>query len=314
MEENHNYDEFNTVANEFNDVIDESNSRVRTKKYPKSAIRLLASFIVACAVFAMVQSKVFIPVFSQMFSLTQSTETKTDDKDDDKSEEILPIVYIFKSITSTHNSINYSLELQNVKDFSSNEYSVMLVKSGCDTDEYILSISSILKNSYKIKLNSSICSGTLGKYISTIGINNLLPNTNYVFLLLKDEKIVKKQDVKTQDFKYITDVEIKYNTSKTYRYIMFQAKANEYFDNYESICYVFTNITTNEKLYSKVPKIYLAESYASFEFLLTAPIEQYELKIYCETNSPQDINYSHSFVSDEITYYLIYTHQDVILF
>ncbi len=269
--------------------------------------RLVSSFIAVCVVAAIVQTTFPMPLFTNLFNSTPSTSPPI----------VVPIVpvtatYTIDSLTATHNKIDFSVTIDNVDDFGANDYCLILVQSGCDSDEYIEKLSYDAYMSNRIVISSNITLGAFDKYTLDSGIKKIEQNKSYVMLVLKDKKIVQKQEITTKIFNYVTNVSFKINTDLTSRYLNCQAKINDEF-NYDTICYVFRNLVTNQLEVSIIPKAIMDSSWASFGVALYEVPVLYELKIYCITDS-SDMYYSETFTKDKITYQLIYIHDEYVLF
>ena len=311
MKQNGNFDEFNKInETEFNNFFDENNIldiKNEEQVYNKfgdnknlnigkkvNVIKLISSFIIVCAIAAVIQTVFPIPLFSQLFNPVQ--------------------MYSFETISATFNKVSYSVSLRNIDDFSSNEYCLMVVKSGCDNDGYISSIPVAIKGDHKVKITTSMVKGNFNEYVTSDGAKRITKNTNYVILILKNEEIVQKKSIKTENFIYFTEIKTNSKTDKSYKYLLIQVTPNSLFDKFNSVYFELYNLTLDRKVndYSIINKDDLSTSWASIPLDINDPVYDFELRLYCSTASPEDIEYSNSFVKDEINYYFIYTYDSVI--
>ena len=282
-------------------------------------MRHFSSFIALCAMATIIQTSFPIPIFSQIFGRTTTVNNPA---------------YSFSTISSTCKSVSYSITIDEVDDFDKTEYCIMLVKEGNDTDEYVASIPVALKRSHKVIVSSNNVSGSFDKFISQEGINRLKNGEDYVVVLLRDEKIVKKESVKTKS--YITKLtfdgindslpvgsEGYYTHTYTeggidYRFLNVDVYIDESFDNFHSLYIELTNVT-NEP-YTKDATT-MNESGVNGQmsfgprFLKDSPQQRLKFKIYCYPKFLKDLDYTETMTPDGVvTYYLIYSHPDVIIF
>ena len=89
---------------------------------------------------------------------------------------------------------------------------------------------------------------------------------------------------------------------------------NKYFNNYTSIIVRFTNVKTSEIVYSGIiPKGDLGKiGYPCFDYDITGGSAQYKIEILCTSLHPEELIYDSYIIKDETTFYLIYTHGELI--
>ena len=292
------YENSNSRANlkelEMNNApsITEHNTKQVTRKH-FNLFKLFSSFIVVCAVAAIVQTTFPIPIFSEIFNPTPAPTI------------VVPSPsYTIDTLSSTYKDVSYSITIDNVDDFTANEYSLLLVKTGSDTDEFIASIPTAVKNANKTIVTTAITAGTFNKCVTTTGAKSLSANTNYVLLVLKDEKIVQSQTILTKDFKYITSVDLKKNSG----WVQFTENVNEDFGNYTSLYIeVYDTLTNAYITYAGAAKG-SSQYISNTEFATTSSIN---LKVYC---LPTDNTGLEDFETKTIgtdVYYLIYTQNNI---
>ena len=312
--QNNTFNEYNFSPSE-NNKCDYENEKLKNynfetnKSFPKTDVKhnikrrkILFSFVFLLASFAIIQSSIYIPVFSDIFSPKQEVA-------------VLTPTYAFSSVSTTKNQVSCTLNIENV-DFEKTNYYLCLTKEEDATDEFVsIILASAKENFINVKTNNT--DKTFSSCLAVSGVEKIKYNTNYALLLIKDDKIILKQVVTTQNFVYITNIEIKPTTTdKIYRYLNLRVTPNEEFKNFNSLYFQIVDKETNMPLsdYAIIPKEYLSESFASLPFKLGTPKKDYILKIYCSTDSPDNIEYTDEFVKDEIKYYLIYTHNEIINF
>ena len=297
-----------SVSNQYSSPQKDINLKV-TKKVaiPRSTpiINLVVKLIVAVAAVAVVQPTILPTIFSAFVG--RQTQT----------QELLP-TYSFGKVTSTHKSISCAVTIDNVNDFSEADYSLIVVENGNETQEYISSIPLKYIDTYKTKVNSKTVAVNFSYHLTKTGTRNFSKNTDYCIVLLNGNKIIKTQAAKTQDFSYITNVETKQNTDLTKKYLLVQITANPEFTNFNSIYFQYTNVTTGTIVedYSIIYKSDLGESWSSIAFNITDPVCEYQLKLFCSTDSPSELegeSLANTITKDEIKYYYIHTYGGIVI-
>jgi len=311
------FDEFNKELNELNEIPKESYSYDETKTYdelnsnsekkmPQKTRKVFASFMFACAAVAVLPLGVYVPVFSEIFSPTNVEAVG------EKSHQ-----YNVDVVSVTSESINCLITLNNV-DFEKENYYVYVIKEADVSDSFLASVAESIKQSYRVKLTAALSNITFTKFMFSLGVEELKPATNYVLLIAQEDKIVCKKPISTEKLKYVKEVVIDTSIKdKTYKYLDVKAQPSDEFSDFTSFYFELYNKSThtlNPDYYSLIPQENLTSSSARFAIKLTEPEYDYELRIYCSTSHPEKLNYSDSLVKDEITYYLIYTHESVIHF
>ena len=266
LEHNSTYDENNSFAIGYTE-----NSRVNapnnntTQQYSTSKKRrknakntFVNSLFLMLATVAIVEPSIHIPVFSTMFHSTVDIVAE----------------YNVGSITKTHNSISFSLT---INDYNINNYTIILVKAGCDNDEYVATISKNILNDHQIVVDNNNMVVSFKKYVSPNGEINLSPGQSYALLILKDGKIDEKQSVTTDDFTYVygysfamssgsgyLTFDVHYNPLAEYEYMYFELCDTDG----SAIPDAYANVAPN----SGKPSI---------EIGLIAPRTMVNIRIYC---------------------------------
>lgn len=297
-----------------------SDAKVKHEKSRKLNLKLLSSFMFLCAAVVVLQTGIYIPIFSEIFSPSPPAQTT-----------VISPTYTFSSIITTANKIDFTLTIDNV-DFSKEDYFVYLVREEKATDLFINSIIPSVKLSEQIKINSNVSALSFTKYMSeTVGVK-LKPNTNYAIIIVKDDNIVQKQIVKTEDFEYVKSLDINTKVDdEGKRHIYIKTYLNDAFKDYEYLYLQLTNLETNTvvKAYARVKKDEIENAlnepliyqYPISDILMVDPdtsvpeptsVLGYQLKIFCSTDHTENFENAESFVKEEIKYYLIYTHDSAI--
>lgn len=114
---------------------------------------------------------------------------------------------------------------------------------------------------------------------------------------------------------YISTLTFNYLTDATYRYLDIKITPDKTLD-FNGVYVELYNLTLDTKYseYSILYKSNIDTSWARIPFKLTDPVYNYEIRLYCSTDHPEKIEYSSSFVKDEITYYLIYTYDKTVTY
>ena len=323
---NNNYDELNFVSKneennkifsneninnknlEINEIININNKNTKIKKEVKrkASLKLISSFVFLCSAIAVLPLGINIPVFTEIFNssttISSTTPTKTS-------------TYNFESIIANENDINFTLIINNF-DLKTNKYCLYLVEKENANYTFFSSISKSIKSSAEINITSDISLQSFTTYLSLSGQKKIKPNTDYAILLVKNGEIVKKEFVKTKNFVYIDIVNFKTATDKTNRYLDIQLIPNIAFNNFNGLYVELYNLTLNKKVedYSILYKGYLETSWARIPVKITEPVYDYELRIYCSSDNPEKLKYSNTFTKDEINYYLIYIHDNIVKF
>ncbi len=312
------FDEFNRFQNELNESAQESMQYAENKSYsernensiakkPRKRSKIFSTFMFACASVAVLPIGVYVPLFSEVFSVQPVEEVVIDIKPE----------YNISINEVTFNKVNCSIKLTNV-DFEKENYYVYVVKEVDASDSFLAGVSESVKQNYRTKLTTTLTNLTFTKFMHSYGGEELISNSNYAVILVCNGKIVCKQLITTEKYKYVKDVIIKTDVKdKTNRYLDIKVVPNDEFEDFNTIYYELYNLSTNTlnpDYYSVTDKAYLSDSYARFSIKLMEPVYDYELRIYCSTNHPEKLNYTSSFSKDDITYYMIYTYEEKIHF
>ena len=92
---------------------------------------------------------------------------------------------------------------------------------------------------------------------------------------------------------------------------------NENFSNFINVIVTLTNISTDETLYSG-PKTredlnnFDVLGCIAFDWTVSEGSASFKLNIYCSSLNPENIDYESSITREDGTYYLIYTHKELI--
>lgn len=85
------------------------------------------------------------------------------------------------------------------------------------------------------------------------------------------------------------------------------------FDNYTNIIVEFINTSTGDTTYSGiVPKDQLNIGIPCYEWKKAWGHAQFQINVYCSSDHPEKIIYKNTIIKDEITYYLIYEHTELV--
>lgn len=298
----------------------EKNDSDKSVKPKKHNIKLLSSFMFVCVAACVVQSEITIPVFSEVFAPLSPVATTTTIAPETTPESptiVLPPEYSFSSVVASENDVACTFSLDNVN-FEKEDYYLCLVRSEDAKDDFISSVPDLVKNIVQVKITDKTISHTFTKALSSeSGVENVRPETSYAVVAVKENSIVKKEIVKTEKFIYIKHIIIdKSAYLDPYRFLYLQVTLNEKFTNFNDLYFEIYNLTLNKKeddYYFIVNKAD-SKNWVHIDIELIKPVYDYELRIYCSTDNPEDIKYTTSFNHSGTNYYLIYTHPEKINF
>ena len=284
--------------NNFSDI--KSANEISKKKNKLQLFRILSSFVFVLAVASVAQTSFEIPVFTGLFSGIASAYRENYE-------------YDFKSISSTYKSVSYVLN-------SSDEYSnvnsyLLLLNEGCDTDEYIASIPLGLKDSYKVLITSDTTSNIFYSSIDKTNIVPLISKTNYVIVVVRNEKIVRRQNITTSSKMYLSDVKVYFENEK----INVTLKADASFTGFGTLLIQVKNLTNstwgpenNGIDWTTGSEADLSTSKFNFSVAASGVDQYFEVKIYCITTDSEKISLSDTIIRGDLLnpeyYYLIYTY------
>lgn len=260
-----------------------------TKK-KSNIMKLVSGFVAVCATVAMVQTTFKIPILSDLFHPT-AIVTPTP----------MPPSYAFYGVSTTGNSISYSLQVDNVDDFSSNDYKIVVVTKGNDNDTFIQSMPTTIINANATIVTGKITSGKFVQYIGAKSTAILAENSDYVIMLLYQDSIVQKQDVKTKNIHFVTGLKTSINSGYMMVNLDFRGDVD-----YEYLYMQFIDVKTGIQLsYSNVSK-------GSNANVSLSEIGGYDLKIkiYCLPNDPTGFTELEKITFMDQNYYLIYTYTE----
>ena len=299
VEFENNYDDLDSYAyfnqQETNQSFNDSEIRKnKTNRKPSYLFRLLASFLVVCAFVAIVQTTFKIPVFSDLFNPSSSAS----------SPIYTPPVYNIDALNSTYKDVNFTVTVYNVTDFSANEYGLLLVKSGTDTNEYLSTIPSSVKNANKKIISAKTTTDSIAKCVSTSGAKSLSASTEYVLLVLENEKIVLKQTITTKDFIHIYNVTLNRNGE----YVQFTENINPSFTNYSYIYIEIFDYATNFYV------TFAGSSPGDSQYISSKELSAFSkinIKIYCKPTNLMGLEDFETKTIGSDAYYLLYTQDGI---
>ena len=117
---------------------------------------------------------------------------------------------------------------------------------------------------------------------------------------------------------YITSVSTTQSFDASYKYLKISIKLDPSFNDFNAIYFQLYNTTTNtilpdysiqDKEHVREPDIY---GYPLIGIAKETPPADYQLRLFCSTDNPENFEYTDTLVKDEITYYLFYTHVELI--
>ena len=312
--------ELNLSNNINNDLNAKEVEIKKEKKTNHSFLKFATNFVAALALTATVQTSIEIPVFSRIFNPSQIVSTIDS-----------PVGCKVADLTATYKNISFIVSFDSVKDFSSNEYSLMLVKTGCDNDEYISNILKSLKNKHKIIVDTNETYIKFSQCITQNKIENLTEDTDYVVLVLKDEKIIEKKSIKTNKLQAVKNVDVDTKIDGDGRHFLIKTYIYSDFDDYDNLYLQLINLETGAivKAYATVAKHEIDDSvadpkghhYPTSNIVMKDPETNipeptsslgYQLRVFCSTDNPELFGDKESFTKDDVKYYLIYTHDSAI--
>lgn len=306
-----NYENKNpSFSTEINASIHKNNENVLKKK--NNIIKLISSFVFLLASISIIQTTIKIPIFSDIFNPYVS-------------KTVLP-TYCFSNLSSEFGKINCRIDVGKVDDFSKKDYCLICVQAGFDNEEYINAIPLAFREEHKIKIDSQVTLGSFYTFLTTEGVKNLVQNKKYVLVVMCDDKIEIKQDIST--LCYVSNVTIEgVNLNATseddkylfvdgaYRYLHIKTFLDEKFKDYGTLYFETTNIETNEKDGTTMTKEVLdAGSYFSKPVVKTLDEQFFVFKVYTNKAHLVDLDLSESVVKDDVTFYLIYSYDEIIKF
>jgi len=311
-EENKKFSENNNVDYENNNIYDfsfESNKidKPRPKKKEKKdkqSLNLISKFVFMCAVVSTIQIGVYIPIFNDIFntpSVAEITES--------------PPTVSFEEVSTLHNRVDFTITIENA-DLSQEDYYLYLTKQEDATDEFIESVPDSIKEAEGKKITSNIFFGNFERYLTSTGGQTLMQSTNYALILVKDNKIIKKEIATTKDRVYITGLTIREEpgSDANHKFFKFQVTIDDGFTKFTYLFFKLTRLSTNEDVegYGVLEKasVGLDINIASAGIdVNTEESSVFILRIYCETDNPELYAGMPLKNMDETRKgYLIYTH------
>ena len=309
FEHNKSPDEINVIkiVNEYqiqsNEEIDNNFNQIKKTRKKNNLFKLIASFMVVCAVAAIIQTVFPIPIFSRLFSPALVTTT----------------TYSFNSVVTTDELIIFSLSLKNV-DLKKDNYSLCLVEQNNATEEYIQSISDNIKSDGQIKIKNLESTHNFTTYITSGGSKKINSNTVYTIVLLRNEKIVQTYNVTTKQKIYFSEV----NVSIYGGNINVTMKADASFTDFVILIRV-TNLSDptwgpegNGVDQTTCNDTSLPGSNFAFHVVKGLYAQSYDVKIYCRTTDPEKKTLpdtvTHGDIENPEYYYLIYAYDKPIIY
>lgn len=102
---------------------------------------------------------------------------------------------------------------------------------------------------------------------------------------------------------------------KDFKYLHIYVTANPGFEHYKSVFVQIYNASTNsivEHGYGIINKEDLSSSHVAVRFDADYPVYNYQIKIFCSTDNPEEFEEYDTLVKDEIKYFLIYSHDSLV--
>ena len=298
---------FNSVIAEKNDsTLVLENAAGKKKKNQKALIRLLSSFVFLLATVATVQTSVYIPIFSDIFSPTQVIETVESQN------------FAFSGISASASKISFTLSIENFSE--GEEQYIYIVPSGDATDAFIGSVDESVRAIGRKKALSSLDLYSFTQYLTETGWVDLASETDYSIIVVRENSIIAKENVKTKWNLYISTIDVEVGTENI------QIKNFDMvsgFENYSVVLIRLENVTdpmwgpegdgfdhttTNkENIESGLAGI------PTFNVTKELYEQHFTLRIYISTDLPEGIEYSAVYNHNGEDFYLIYTKSDIIL-
>ncbi|MBR1925926.1 MAG: hypothetical protein IJ837_03665 [Clostridia bacterium] len=309
--------EFNKFTNEFNktNIINdenilkskffeqETNKNQNFVKEKKKKNFLFSKFVILLALTAVVQTVFYIPIFSDIFSPSPPSQVST------PTVSIFPN-YTFNSVVETDKNLTFSLTIENA-DLENENYFLYLVKKEDASDKYLNSIPIEVRESDRIKITNQTNVYSFQKYITPLGSFYVIPETDYMIIVAKNDEIVQTKSVKTASKIYFSDVNVFFENEK----INIKLKADSSFKGFGTLLIQVKNLTDSTwgPQNNGVDKTTGVEDNLAgdkYNFSVTkSSVDQYfELKIYCITTDSEKIALPDSIICDDTYYYLIYTY------
>lgn len=185
-----------------NDVKVSNQSLDRNKKSVKASfLKVVSTFIVACAITASVQTTIKIPVFSDIFNPIGNAIAV--EQNVDVGDKTIKVAY--SDVITTQEYMKVNVKIDNCDDLDSNKYYAILVENGNDNIEDINQIPKADIDANKIIFTSSSMSVTFEKYVGKFkgGPRKIDKNHNYVMVVLKDKTILNKLSLTSQNMSNI---------------------------------------------------------------------------------------------------------------
>lgn len=228
-------------------------------------------------------------------------------------EGIYPISFALENLQSTHEKISFTLTVTNVpNNWDTEDYQITLIQQADFKNSFFKNLSPALKTNLN-NITKEKEDFVFDNYLTQEGLHHLKPNSQYTIVLLKQDQIVTKQSISTQEFTYILGLNEQHVKNKTEKYLKFQPKVNELFTDYK-LLYIFTTDTeTDESTFSTIPKEYVTESWYMQQVIPYNETKSFKIEIYCSTEHPEKLDFSETKIVDGETVYLIYTHPNLIL-
>ena len=145
--------------------------------------------------------------------------------------------------------------------------------------------------------------------VATIQVGIYIPVFSDIF---NPQQNVAQQQV------YITSVSTSKSFDTNYKYLKISIKLDPSFDDFNAIYFqlydtetdtILPDYSLQQKEHVREPDIY---GYPMIAISIETPPADYQLRLFCSTDSPEHFGHAESLVKDEITYYLFYTWEELI--
>ncbi len=299
---NASFDEFNSCCNENNNVLltnDHTHTNNETKERGDIFVKkknthlqfLIHSLVFVTAVALVIEPAFNISIVGYIFNQTQPATQQAS------------VSYSSEATTVSYKDITYTIKIDNDDD-NLKEYSLILVKQGCDNETYIDSLSANDLGFHSVSVTNKTTTHTFNTYITPSGCFNLLPDSNYVLLVIKDGEIVDRCHEHTYEFTYINS--LAFTPSSGSDYINITVDYNDFdFD------YLYIEITADDGTFLTYMHPQKSSMYPAFERSSLGLSSLVNINIYMLPLYGEVFETDKKMVFSGNTYYLIYTQESV---
>ncbi len=282
---------------------------VLVKAKSKRLMFLITTFVVLCVGMAMIQTTFYIPVFSDIFSPKQV------------QPEVVKISCKFEKIDSTDKQIQFSIVVDNnLDDYASQNIHVYLVKTSVYFDDCLNNFDEKTKKLNRINVTTKKFNANFYQSLGTSGNKeNLLAQTSYTLVVTQNDDVILTQEVKTKAKVFVDSISKKIEIDNEFgpnRYLKFRPELNSSFSDFLVLYVELLDADTNALIMSTtMTKQGLEEGgWWLYTKLKTDTASNYKALIYCSTEHPEQFNFAQSKIVDGVTYYLIYSQNEIMVF